>query len=201
MDQSDMCAAPASAPRRTAHRVVHILGTLTTHLRRLGHYKRELCLAGVLVAVVACLAVPRTGRPAAVPDLLAGEALVEASEARRTARLRALHSRLTERAEGKRQVAQALADGAVDLPTAAQRLRELTDGDPLTLQGLRDRFAGATSEEELFCRHAIDCVAALKWDSPAAAAATTARLQAELRSYLAARAVAAPNEPPTGEAG
>jgi hypothetical protein len=133
--------------------------------------RRELVLAGVLAAGLAVLTVPRTPHPAGGPG--------DGSDPRLEERRVELLARLA----GKQAVMRALLRRELTLPEAADRLRELTAGDPRTLAGLRLRHPDAASEEELFCRHATDLVELVMPHDPAAAGAARARLESDLREH------------------
>jgi hypothetical protein len=146
-------------------------------MRGIGGWKRECGLLGVFAAA-AVLAVANAGGPAFQ------EAFSFEDRATRSSReLEERRVQLMGRQEGKLVVTRALVRREISLPEAARRLRDLVGDDPQTIHWMRGGFPGASSEEELFCRHAIR-LAEIELKDSARSQAVVACLEAELRAHL-----------------
>jgi len=137
---------------------------------------RALC---ALVGCTALLALARRDMP--VWDLSNPDA---ADEHRRGAVLEANRQRALARHRTQVAISQALAEGRLPLLKAAARLRECERSAPsFRWDVFRTLYPGA-SDEERFCRKAIDYAVKLLHAQPERARAVQPRLEAELSTAL-----------------
>jgi hypothetical protein len=115
---------------------------------------------------------------------------------RRGAELEDQRQRALERLRTRETIGRALAEGRMTLLQAAARLRDYYQSKPGFRRDLfRARFPG-DSDEERFCRKAIDCAVGLLIARPERARAVQLRLQAELNEAQRRGSLHLPEPPP-----
>jgi hypothetical protein len=130
----------------------------------------------------------RTWHPATVPDAGGLDEAVGriAAEEARFADLKEVEEELSQRVEGKKQVAAEVTAGRLTLLEAAARCRDLdATGGHFNWEGFR-KGRGGNSDAERHCREVIDSVRTLLMFEPDRSRAVTERLEAELQDLLQA---------------